>query len=184
MTAGRRRVLLGIGSNLQREYHIALALDALAHTYGELDISRVFESEPVGVEGANNFYNLVVGFYSDIEVGALSQWAKQLEVATGRRPEDGRAAPKHLDIDLLCVGDLHGVVSGITLPRDEILTSAFVLRPLAESFGSELHPVSGLSYAELWRSFQAAQQLWPIHFDWKGIAISRPDAPSTDKPHS
>lgn len=184
MAAEKRRILLGIGSNLQRSHHIALALDALAREFGELDISRVFESEPVGITGAENFYNLVVGFYSDIDVAALSQWTKQLEAATGRRPEDGRAAPKHLDIDLLCVGNLHGVVDGITLPRDEILTSAFVLRPLAESFGSEVHPVLALNYAVLWSRFRQAQRLWPVEFQWRGAVISRADAQPIEKPLS
>jgi 2-amino-4-hydroxy-6-hydroxymethyldihydropteridine diphosphokinase len=40
---------------------------------------------------------------------------------------------------------------GLQIPRDEIERYAFVLEPLAEIAAEQHHPVSGISYAELWQ---------------------------------
>ena len=51
----------------------------------------------------------------------------------------------------------------IQLPRDEITRYAFVLLPLSEVAGDEVHPLTGLTYRELWESFeQTAQPLWRV----------------------
>jgi 2-amino-4-hydroxy-6-hydroxymethyldihydropteridine diphosphokinase len=39
------------------------------------------------------------------------------------------------------------------LPRNEILKYAFVLCPLAELVGEQLHPEAQQSYASLWQEF-------------------------------
>lgn len=175
MTADVPLVLLGLGTNQQRNEHVSLALDALTERFGELMVSRVFESEPVGFSGGNNFYNLVVGFHHAIGVSELSRWTKQLEWETGRRPEDPRYGPRKLDIDLLCVGNLCGEYNGVTLPRGEILTSAFVLRPLAERFGDVLHPALQQNYRSLWEMASLDDQpLWPVPFQWQERIISAP----------
>ena len=56
---------------------------------------------------------------------------------------------------------------GLKLPRDEILTSGFVLGPLAEISGDGLHPVIKRTYWELWREFdQASQPMHRVDFVW------------------
>ncbi|ANF58544.1 2-amino-4-hydroxy-6-hydroxymethyldihydropteridine diphosphokinase [Halotalea alkalilenta] len=176
MKAEARWVLIGIGTNLERERHVCLALDALEQRFGALEVSRVFESEPVGYRGGHNFYNLVAGFESEIGVAELSAWTKALEHLTGRRPEDPKYGPRRLDLDLLCIGDLDGTFDGVELPRGEILTSAFVLRPLGESFATLRHPRVGQRFDTLWGEFDPGEQrLWPVEFSWRGRRISRPD---------
>ncbi|MFY0991379.1 2-amino-4-hydroxy-6-hydroxymethyldihydropteridine diphosphokinase [Halomonas sp. C05BenzN] len=169
------RVSVSIGSNIDRDRHVRTCLDALAATFGELEVSRVFESEPVGFEDGRNFYNLVVAFDSDWTVGDLQAWCKQLEFANGRRKDSPKFSPRTLDVDLLTVGDLTGVHQGVELPRDEILRHAFVLLPLAELLPEARHPLNGETYRALWASFAASdQRLWPVAFRWAGRLISTP----------
>ena len=60
------------------------------------------------------------------------------------------------------------------LPRPEILENAFVLCPLAELAGAEIHPLAGKSYADLWRGYDRdAQALAKVDFQWRGRWISR-----------
>ena len=110
-------VTVSLGSNIEPVRHIRYCLDALADTFGALQISRVFESEPVGFIDNRNFYNLVVAFHSDWSPGELQAWSKQLEIAHGRRANTAKFSPRALDIDLLTVGSLCGTIDGVTLPR-------------------------------------------------------------------
>ncbi|EWH01639.1 2-amino-4-hydroxy-6-hydroxymethyldihydropteridine diphosphokinase [Halomonas sp. BC04] len=161
-----------IGSNIDREIHVRICLDALAGTFGSLAVSRVFESEPVGFEDGRNFFNLVVAFESDWPIGELQAWCKRLEFANGRRKESPKFSPRTLDIDLLTVGDLTGEHDGVELPRGEILQHAFVLQPLAELLPEVRHPRDGRTYGELWASFDAPEQrLWPVGFSWQAQTV-------------
>lgn len=169
-------VTVSIGSNIERDRHVRACLDALAETFGNLAISRVFESEPVGFEDGRNFYNLVAAFESDWSVGELQAWCKRLEFANGRRKESPKFSPRTLDIDLLTVGELTGEHDGVALPRDEIHHHAFVLQPMAELLPEVRHPESGETYAAQWASFEAGdQRLWAVEFRWAGRLISRAD---------
>ncbi|OHV12743.1 2-amino-4-hydroxy-6-hydroxymethyldihydropteridine diphosphokinase [Kushneria phosphatilytica] len=169
-------VLSGLGSNIDRYRHLGAALDALQGEFGSLDISRVFESEPVGFSSGRNFFNLVVGFRTDLSIGELSRWSKTLEKAQGRRHDAPKFSSRSLDIDLLLVDDHVGIIDGVHLPREEITRNAFVLRPLAELCPQRHHPLEGRSFAELWQTFDPGRQrLWPIHFEWQGGCISLPD---------
>ncbi|WP_438768134.1 2-amino-4-hydroxy-6-hydroxymethyldihydropteridine diphosphokinase [Kushneria sp. TE3] len=169
-------VLFSLGSNAQRHQRIDAALTALHDTFGELLISRVFESRPVGFDSPCNFYNLVVGASCPWPVARLNQWCKQIERDNGRDHSAPKFSSRALDIDILCVDDLTGFIDGVTLPRDEITWNAFVLRPLAESFGDYCHPLTGTPYRVLWQAFDAdAQELWPVAFEWQGKKISAPE---------
>lgn len=171
-----RLVTVSLGSNIDPAHHLHRCLDALADTFDQLKISRVFESEPVGFTDSRNFFNLVVAFHSDWSPGELQAWAKQLEIDHGRPPGIAKFSPRALDIDLLTVGDLCGMVDDIALPREEITHNAFVLQPLAELLPTECHPLTGSSYAALWATFeQGNQRLWPVDFSWRGHWISKAD---------
>lgn len=167
------RVVVSIGSNIEREHHVRRCLDALDADFTTLRISRVFESEPVGFEDGRNFYNLVAAFDSQASVGELQAWCKRLEFAHGRRAHSPKFSPRRLDIDLLTVGKLTGCIDDVALPRDEITANAFVLQPLAELLPDDRHPLDNKRYAELWAAFEpGTQRLWPVDFVWQGRVIS------------
>ena len=62
-------------------------------------------------------------------------------------------AARTLDLDLILYGDLIVNDGRLQIPRDEIEHYAFVLEPLAEIAPTLKHPISHLSYAELWDKF-------------------------------
>jgi len=160
------KVFLSLGSNIDRARHIRAGLDALAQRFGDLAVSRVFESEAVGFDG-DNFYNLVVGLETDLPVGELALRLREIEDANGRLRGGPKFSARTLDIDILTVGDLTGTVDGVKLPRAEILKNAFVLLPLAELAPDAVHPLAGKAYRQLWDEYdQASQKLWPVIFDW------------------
>ncbi|MGZ8158070.1 MAG: 2-amino-4-hydroxy-6-hydroxymethyldihydropteridine diphosphokinase [Methylobacter sp.] len=149
------RGYISIGSNINKDEHIPASLRALEQAFGELTVSSIYESEPVGFTG-DVFYNLVVGFDSDLDVKAVAKQLRQIELDNGRTRDSRKFAARTLDLDLILYGDLVVNDGRLQIPRDEIEHYAFVLEPLAEIAPSLKHPISHLSYAELWGKFDKA----------------------------
>ncbi|MEM6581842.1 MAG: 2-amino-4-hydroxy-6-hydroxymethyldihydropteridine diphosphokinase [Pseudomonadota bacterium] len=165
------RVYLGVGSNIDREYHIAAGLDALQTLFGEMVLSSIYDSCSIGFEGSP-FLNLVAGVETAFSPGELQQKLRAIEYAYGRSVNATRFSARQLDIDILTHGTLTGCVEGVELPRAEILENAFVLCPLAEVAGSERHPEVGKTYATLWQEYdQASQSLQKVDFVWQGKSL-------------
>ena len=166
------RVYLSIGSNIERYKHVTAGLDRLNSCFSPLVISSVYESDSVGFNG-NPFLNLVVGLDTDVEIGALSALLKSIEDDNGRVRGGPKFAPRTLDVDILTWADQVGCFAGVQVPRDEIVTNAFVLWPLAEVAPLAVHPVVGKSYQALWREYdKSTQKLHPVNFKWQGRLIS------------
>lgn len=146
------RIYVSVGSNVGREVHIRSAVRALAQRYGELVLSSVYESRPVGFEGPD-FYNMVVGFETEEHPPAVARVLKIMEAECGRDRAAPRFSDRTLDLDLLLYGDRVVHEPRVSLPRSEIVEHAFVLAPLAEIAGEDVHPVANKTYRELWESF-------------------------------
>lgn len=160
------QVYLSLGSNINRAQNIRAALEALAGQFGDIQVSRVFESEAVGFQG-DNFYNLVVGLQTALPVGQLALRLRGIEDANGRLRSGPKFSARTLDIDILTYDHLTGIVDGVKLPRSEIVKNAFVLQPLAEIAPDVLHPIEQKTYRHLWDEYdQASQKLWPVEFIW------------------
>lgn len=146
------RCYISIGSNIDRDIHIPSSLLALNQHFGELIISSIYESEAVGFSG-DNFYNLVVGFDTDLDVKSVAELLKQIERDHGRIRESKKFSARTLDLDLLLFDDLIIEEGKLQIPRKEIEQYAFVLEPLAEIAPNSIHPILGLCYKELWHNF-------------------------------
>ncbi|BFM13313.1 2-amino-4-hydroxy-6-hydroxymethyldihydropteridine diphosphokinase [Simiduia litorea] len=165
-------IFLGLGSNTGKHKNLCAGLDALTEALGELTLSSVYESLPVGFDG-RNFYNLVVAAKTELALADLSRLLKQIEDANGRLRDGPKFSPRTLDIDILTYGEAAGNFGDIELPRDEILFNAFVLKPLAEIAPDALLPGSKANYATLWQNYTSSQQLWPVSFIWQGRELTR-----------
>ena len=158
------RVYVGIGSNIDRDRHIRAAVRLLTKSFGKLLLSSIYESPAYGFAG-DNFYNLVGGFDTSLDLTLLATRLRDIEYAGGRQRYEGKFLPRTLDIDLLLYGDLVRHDETFDLPRQDIVHYAFVLCPLAEIAAADRHPELGRTYADLWREFdEEKRQLWTVHF--------------------
>ena len=149
------KAYLSLGSNLEPEVHLARAIAELRVRFGDLVVSPFYRSVAVGFAGPD-FLNAAVIIDSDLDVLALDAWLHALEDAHGRRRDVPRFSSRPLDVDIVFFDNL--VLKGpgnLELPRPD-LQHAFVLAPLADIAPDYIHPVSGLSLAQLWRTYQAA----------------------------
>ena len=161
---------VSVGSNVDRERNIARALDLLRARFGDLQISSVYETDPVGFEG-DPFFNLVVAFESAAEPRAIVSALHEIECLCGRKREDKRFGPRTMDLDLLMVGERVIREDDIVLPRDEISSQAFVLCPLAEIAGERRHPLSGDTLASMWARIEdSADRPRKVNFPVEAVA--------------
>ena len=147
---------LSLGSNIDAQRNIRLALDALARQFSALRLSSIYESESIGFTG-DNFLNLVVAVETELSLVLVQEFLKRLEESQGRDRTQAKFSSRPIDVDILFYGDDSGAALGIDLPRAEITRNAFVL----------LHKPTGQTYEALWASYDKdSQKLWPIEFAW------------------
>lgn len=159
------QVFLGIGSNIEPERHLELAVGELRRRFGEVALSPVYRGPAIGFDGPD-FLNLVARVRTQRspravldEIGGIHRLAK-------RERSGERFCSRTLDIDLLLYDGL--IVSGpeIELPRPDVLEYAFVLRPLADIAPDFVHPLTGRTLSGHWRELErAAPPLTPVELD-------------------
>jgi 2-amino-4-hydroxy-6-hydroxymethyldihydropteridine diphosphokinase len=142
-------VYVGIGSNIDAEVHLKLAVQSLGRHFGALRCSNVFRSPSFGFEG-EDFLNMVVGFRTGAGADRVEQILSDLEDAGGRPRKVARYASRTLDLDLLLYGAT--VDPRRRLPREDVLRFPFVLAPIAELAPGLRHPVSGVTLGAAWRT--------------------------------
>jgi 2-amino-4-hydroxy-6-hydroxymethyldihydropteridine diphosphokinase len=152
------RVYLGLGSNIEPEANIVLAVEELERRLGAVAVSPVYRAPAVGFESAD-FLNLVVAVDTDMSPTCLLELIEEIHALAGReRSEGNKRVARSLDIDLLTYGDRIEPDRPVRVPRDDILVYAFVLKPLSDLAPDATHPQTGRTYLEHWQSFKAEDQ--------------------------
>ncbi|MEO8467473.1 MAG: 2-amino-4-hydroxy-6-hydroxymethyldihydropteridine diphosphokinase [Gammaproteobacteria bacterium] len=147
-------VLIGIGSNLEPESALRVAIAALRQRFGRVLCSSVYSSPAAGPSAAD-YLNMVVQVATGLEVDPLRADLAAIETATGRTREDPRIC--RLDLDLLAYGGR--VDGGQRLPRQGLYSLPFVLVPLAEIAPWLLHPLTGERCSAALASAQRSPEL-------------------------
>lgn len=145
-------IYLGLGSNVEPQKNLRLALLELQHRFGDLDISHTYRNAPVGFDG-EDFMNLVVRLESHISAEDVCREIELIHNLSGRQRSSNKWDSRTLDIDLLLYNDLILDQKPVRVPRDDVLKYSFVLRPLAELAPDLIHPVTGKTMLEHWQEF-------------------------------
>lgn len=166
-------VTLSLGSNHHADTNLASGLDELLLQFHDLALSSVFRSKAKD-NAAADYLNMAVGIDTDMPLQELVKLIKKIEDKHRRDRSTPKPAHVTLDIDLLTYGDKSGTFDGITVPRPEILTAAYVLWPLSQVAAKKKHPVLKQTYSDLWQAFEKSHQtITPVAFTWHERVISR-----------
>lgn len=144
------RVAIGLGSNVgDRRAHLDYAVTRLRTLLTNLQVSRYYDTVPVGVSGPQAmFLNAAAVGETTLDARKLLDALLAIEQERGReRPHV--QAPRTLDLDLILQGDIVLAEPGLIVPHPRFRERLFVLEPLAE-IGADLHdPVSRRTVGEL-----------------------------------
>ncbi len=149
------RVFLGLGSNIDPELNLRLAIDELEQRFGEVELSPVYQGPAIGFEGPD-FLNLVAAIETDASPDAIHAEIEAIHTLAGRVREADSFSSRTLDIDLLLYDDLIVDEPPISLPRPDVLDYAFVLRPLVDLAPELRHPQTGKPLKAHWAAFNDA----------------------------
>ena len=129
------RAYVGLGANLgDRERTLRNAVAALGdeEEIEVVAVSRLRETEPVGVGKQPLFLNGAAAIDTALEAGELLGRLLAVEQRFGRIRVSGEHGPRPLDLDLLLYGDEQIEEVGLTVPHPRLHERRFVLEPLAE----------------------------------------------------
>lgn len=158
-------VAVSLGTNINREENLNAGLLALAKEFGELTLSSLYECAPVGFDG-DDFYNMVIAFNTSKSLITVAELVRAIEFDNGREKNAKKFSARTLDLDILVFDELV-CQQPVQLPRAEIADNAFVLQPLAELFGENIHPYYQRSYQDMWSAFdKSTQPLKKVGFSW------------------
>lgn len=99
--ANTKIVCVELGSNIRPEEYIPKAAQALDENFKILDISRAWETPPVGCVGCGNYLNAAVLIETDIPNEELRLHLRKLEAQLDRIRTSDKFAPRTIDIDVL-----------------------------------------------------------------------------------
>lgn len=127
-------VFLSLGSNKGNRGLLIAAMEKRlkAVLHPPITLSRLMETEPVGVLGRQRwFYNRIMsGRYNGTAQTLLAR-CREIETALGRRAEK-KFAPRTADIDILFFGRSKVAEKGLIVPHPRIRERRFCLEGLAE----------------------------------------------------
>ena len=134
---------IGFGSNIDdRLNYITQALQLLleADNVSLIQISSLYETEPVGYEEQNWFLNGVIAIETGLPTQQLLTLLKQIERVVGRQHRT-RWGPREVDLDLLIYDQCCINTPNLIVPHPEMHQRNFVLVPFAEIAPEVRHPI-------------------------------------------
>ena len=99
------KYIVCIGSNYNRTENLTFARQKLAEQFSPIYRAPELETEPLFFKNPALFSNQVIMFFSDKDEELVKRILKDIELASGRLPEDKKEEKVSLDIDLLSFDD-------------------------------------------------------------------------------
>lgn len=93
--------IIGIGSNIDADYHIPRMLRVLGASVNIVKVSQMVQTKPIGITDQPDFTNGAVRILTQMEREDLSLFLKQLEDKMGRDRSQQKSGPRNIDLDIL-----------------------------------------------------------------------------------
>ena len=106
------------------------------------------DSEPSQDSGNKKYLNACLRLMTTLSAQELHAVLVEIETGLGRERKE-RWGPRTIDLDLLLFGDQQIQEKGLIVPHPRMSFRKFVLEPSVEIASDMVHPVSGLTIAQL-----------------------------------
>ena len=144
---------LNIGSNIgDRRDNLYRAVVALAAGTSGCAVSSIVESEPWGFESEHGFLNVGVCLVSPLSPHQMLDRIHEIECRLGsasHRDSDGNYIDRLVDIDIMAIDEMVIDTPTLQVPHAHLSERDFFLRPMMELAPEWVHPVTGLTAAQM-----------------------------------
>ena len=93
--------IIGIGSNIEADYHIAEMLRLLCASVQIVQVSQMVQTKPIGITAQPDYTNGAVRILTEMQSEELSVFLKLLEDKMGRDRSEKKSGPRNIDLDIL-----------------------------------------------------------------------------------
>ncbi|MDD5368438.1 MAG: 2-amino-4-hydroxy-6-hydroxymethyldihydropteridine diphosphokinase [Anaerolineaceae bacterium] len=142
-------VYLSLGSNIDPERNLPLAVAHLRQELRVLAIAPTWETPPYGTGGANYFNTALHALTHHPLEGLKSNVLRPIETRQGRVRTDDKYAPRPIDLDI--------IIYGATLIDPRLWTLPFLAIPFASLLPDYRNPETGATLAEVAHQMQQHQ---------------------------
>lgn len=149
--SNKHRVAVILGSNIDREHNLPVAVRLLGQATNIVGLSTVYETTAAGPHKQPNYFNAVVLMEThwtpaELKDGLLTMVEQRL----GRRRTDDKYAPRTIDLDIVLYDDMAGQYIPADgrprhIPDPDLLRYPHSAVPVAELLPELNHPESGES---------------------------------------
>ena len=94
-------VVIGLGSNIEPEENLELAVVALKSKFKVSKMSRWIRTKPFGILDQPDFFNGVLIMVTELGIESLKQELKSIEDLMGRDRSKPKFGPRIIDLDIL-----------------------------------------------------------------------------------
>ncbi|GAB4374472.1 MAG: 2-amino-4-hydroxy-6-hydroxymethyldihydropteridine diphosphokinase [Salibacteraceae bacterium] len=162
--------VLLLGGNMgNRSMCLASALAMIKSRVGVVEkVSKVYETEPWGMESSRNFLNQAVLVRTEYAPPTLLSICKGIEEEfdSRQRVESQRYADRYMDIDILLYDELEYRENGLVIPHPKLQLRRFALIPLSDIGNAWVVPgFSGKSVGELLVSCSDTSEVRPYNIE-------------------
>ncbi len=147
----KHNVWLTLGSNLERESCYPAGVRLIASLYEVEVVSMVYETDPVGLVNAPDFFNGAILLRTAQEPAEVkSTLITEVEGPLGRlRTLGGQIRPRTFDADIALWDDQVFTLGRHNIPDPDLLRYLHMARPLADISPTYRHPENGQTLTEI-----------------------------------
>jgi 2-amino-4-hydroxy-6-hydroxymethyldihydropteridine diphosphokinase len=145
-------VLLSMGSNIgNKKQYLEMAIAELASfgAFHNVQVSSLYETEPLGYTDQDSFLNIALTFWTVLDPTDVFAECKKIEKKLGRKNRK-KWHEREIDIDIILFGDEIVATEQLTIPHASMQDRKFVLTPSLEIAAHLIHPIFKKTIQELY----------------------------------
>jgi 2-amino-4-hydroxy-6-hydroxymethyldihydropteridine diphosphokinase len=156
-----KTAFISIGSNINPEINLPIAVKKLVVLGTPIKVSTVFQNTSIGSTPGPDFLNAAASIETSSSPMEIRTQLRNIEHELGRVRTADRFAPRTMDLDLCLLGDIILELPEFTLPDPELLDRPHLAIPMAALDPDFIHPITQERLSDIAERLMPTAELTP-----------------------